>query len=466
LGNKLANLDISGSESLKEIIDKLAEKVKTLQPGEWILGGRWDQTLWEDKSFPVHDELSKVSPNNPVYLTRVDGNSAFVNKKALEVGGITNDTPDPDGGVIHRKANGEATGVLINKAMNIVKKHFPEENYETKRKKFFMAVEKCNSEGLTGIHEAGASTKEIALYKELIDKGDLDIRIYAMFGEQEVPVLDVDLVPYFKKNRIEEYGDHFLSVKSIKLFFDGALGSRGAAFFDDYTDDPGNKGLLRISPEYITKVSRAALEANMGVNTHCIGVRGNRLCLDAYEIALKDYPAKDHRFRIEHSQIVRLEDIEKFTSLGIIPAMQPTHCTSDMRFIEDRIGINRAKLSYAWRSFIDAGHKIPCGSDFPVENVNPLLGIYAAVTRQDLNGSPSDGWNSDQRMTIEEAIKGFTIWAAYGAWQENVLGSVEPGKLADLTILDKDILSVNPKDILNTNVVYTIVAGKIVYSLR
>ncbi|MFC2121956.1 amidohydrolase, partial [Bacteroidota bacterium] len=466
LGNKLANLDISGSESFKDIVDKVAEKVKTLKPGEWILGGRWDQTLWEDKSFPIHDELSKVSPDNPVYLTRVDGNSAFVNKKALEIGGITNDTPDPDGGVIHRKANGEATGVLINKAMNIVKKHFPEENYETMKKKFFMAVGKCNSEGLTGIHEAGASTKEIALYKELIDNGDLDIRIYAMFGEQEVPVLDVDLVPYFKKNRIEEYGDHFLSVKSIKLFFDGALGSRGAAFFDDYTDDPGNKGLLRISPEYITKVSKAALEANMGVNTHCIGVRGNRLCLDAYEIALKDYPGKDHRFRIEHSQIVRQEDIEKFTALGVIPAMQPTHCTSDMRFIEDRIGKERAKLSYAWRSFIDAGHKIPCGSDFPVENVNPLLGIYAAVTRQDLNGYPSGGWNSDQRMTMEEAIKGFTIWAAYGAWQENVLGSVEPGKLADLTILDKDILSIDPKDILNTNVVYTIVAGKIVYSLK
>jgi len=464
LGNELANLNITGSESFQEIIDKVGKKVKIVEPGEWIIGGRWDQTLWDEKSFPVHDKLSEVSPNNPVYLSRVDGNSAFVNAKALELGGITMDTPDPIGGKIIREKNGQPSGVLVNRAMNFVKDKFPKDTGETLIAKFKLAQEKCNSEGLTGIHEAGVGIKEIEMYKELIDNGEMDLRMYAMLGEQEVPVLDVDLVPYFKKNRIEGYGDHMLAVKSIKLFFDGALGSRGAAFYEDYIDDPGNIGLLRITPEYITKVSTAALEANMGVNTHCIGIRGNRMCLDAYEIALKDYPGKDHRFRIEHSQILREEDLDKFTELVVIPAMQPTHCTSDMRFIADRVGEERSKLSYAWRSFIDAGHKIPCGSDFPVEAVNPLLGIYAAVTRQDPNGNPEGGWHPEQKMSIEEAIKGFTIWAAYGAWQEDVLGSIETGKLADLTILDKDILTIEPSEILNTKVEYTILNGRIVYS--
>jgi predicted amidohydrolase YtcJ len=289
------------------------------------------------------------------------------------------------------------------------------------------------------------------------------MRVYAMLGEQEIPVLEGDLFEYFSKHRLENYGDHFLSVRSIKLFFDGALGSRGAAFFEPYEDDPGNTGLLRITPEYITDVTRAALRADMGVCTHCIGIRGNRLCLESYGTALEENPKQDHRLRIEHAQIVRDEDIEMFKDLGVIPAMQPTHCTSDMPFVEDRVGSKRAEGAYAWRSFLDAGMVIPCGSDFPVESNNPLLGIYAAVTRQDVEGYPEDGWFPEQRMTREEAVKGFTIWAAYGAFQEDILGSIEVGKLADFTILDKDILSIEPKEILTTDVLYTIVGGKIVY---
>jgi predicted amidohydrolase YtcJ len=252
-------------------------------------------------------------------------------------------------------------------------------------------------------------------------------------------------------------------VRSIKLFFDGALGSRGAAFFEPYADDPTNSGLLRITPDYIYTVSKAALEADMGVNTHCIGIRGNSLCLDAYERALKENPKEDHRFRIEHAQIVRPGDVERFISLGVIPAMQPTHCTSDMTFVEERVGADRAEGAYAWRWFIEGGLPIPCGSDFPVESTNPLLGIYAAVTRQDPSGWPEGGWHPTQRMTIQEAIRGFTIWAAYGAFQEDVLGSIQVGKYADFTILDKDILESDPKEILATVAVCTIVAGKIRY---
>jgi predicted amidohydrolase YtcJ len=297
----------------------------------------------------------------------------------------------------------------------------------------------------------------------VIESYDLYVGVFAMVGVEAVLPQVMDLLEYFRENRIDEYGDYLLSVKSIKLFFDGALGSRGAAFFEPYADDPSNSGLLRIPTDYIYAVSKAALEADMGVNTHCIGIRGNSLCLDAYERALKENPKEDHRFRIEHAQIVRPEDVERFASLGVIPAMQPTHCTSDMYFVVDRVGDKRAQGAYAWRWFIDAGLKIPCGSDFPVESTNPLLGIYAAVTRQDTAGWPEGGWYPSQRMTIEEAIKGFTIWAAYGAFQEDVLGSIEAGKYADFTVLDKDILQSAPKEILTARPVYTIVAGKIRY---
>lgn len=463
LGEQLANLDINGTESYEEIIELVAARVKTLQPGEWIVGGRWNQNEWPVREFPHHEALSRVSPDNPVYLTRVDGNSAFANKKAMDLAGITRDTPDPAGGKFIKGADGEPTGVLINQAMNFIKRILPPNTPEQKEAKFKMAVQACIEAGLTGIHEAGIGPSEIELYKGLIDRDELDIRLYAMLGEQEKPVLDVDLVSYFSEHRLPEYGNHMLSVRSIKLFFDGALGSRGAAFFEPYTDDPGNTGLLRVTPEYIVKVTKAALEVGMGVNTHCIGTRGTRLCIDSYEEALKAVPVADHRLRVEHAQIVRREDVEKFKALNIIPSMQPTHATSDMGFVADRVGEERTEGAYAWRWFRDAGLTIPMGSDFPVESVNPLYGIYSAVTRQDHNGLPPGGWHPEHRLTMEEAIRGFTIWAAHAAYQDEVLGSIETGKLADFTILDKNILEIDPIEIPGTKVLYTIVAGRIRY---
>ena len=466
LGDELTTLNVTGTTSYQEIIDRVAARVQTSEPGEWIVGGRWDQNDWEDRSFPVHIPLSEVSPDNPVYLNRIDGNAAFANQRALEIAGITKDTHDPVGGFIIRDENGEPTGVLVNRAMNLVSDHIPADSDEQFKQKFLRAVRSCLSVGLTGVHEAGIGSKHINLYKNLIDRSQLNMRIYAMLGEEKDLPLDLDLVDYFKKNRIEEYGHHLLSVRSIKLFFDGALGSRGAAFFKPYEDDPNNSGLLRITSEYIYEISKAALEADMGVNTHCIGIRGNRLCLGAYEKALQEKPKPNHRFRIEHAQIIESQDVEKFASLGILPSMQPTHCTSDMYFVEDRIGQERAKGAYAWRWFLDAGLVIPCGSDFPVESNNPLLGIYAAITRQDPSGWPEGGWHPEQRMTIDEAIKGFTILAAYGAFQEDVLGSIEVGKYGDFTVLDKDILEIDPKEILNTKVMYTIVGGQIRYRAK
>jgi predicted amidohydrolase YtcJ len=461
LGDELTSLNVTGTKSYQEVIDAVAIRVQSTEPGEWIVGGRWDQNDWEVKAFPLHDPLSEVSPDNPIFLSRIDGNAAFVNHKALEIAGITKETPDPVGGFIIRKENGDPTGVLVNRAMNLVTDNIPPDSDEQFKQKFLKAVRSCLSVGLTSVHEAGIGPQHIQLYRNLIDNNQLNIRVYAMLGEEKDLPMDIDLAAYFKKHRIQEYGHHMLAVRSIKLYFDGALGSRGAAFFKPYEDDPENTGLLRITPEYIYEISKAALEANMGVNTHCIGIRGNRLCLEAYEKALQENPKPDHRFRIEHAQIIEPQDVEKFVSLGIIPAMQPTHCTSDMYFVEDRVGAERAKGAYAWRWFIDAGLVIPCGSDFPVESNNPLLGIYAAVTRQDPEGWPEGGWFSEQRMTIKEAIKGFTIWAAYSSFQENVLGSIEVDKYADLTVLDKDILEIDPKEILTTKTVYTIVGGQI-----
>jgi predicted amidohydrolase YtcJ len=461
LGEQLFNLDITGVTGYDQIVRKVAERVKSVKPGEWIIGGRWDQNDWPEKTFPHHKELSRVSPNNPVYLRRIDGNSALVNQKALNIAGITADTPDPFGGKIHRDIQGNPTGVLINRAMNAVKKHIPKDSelmHETKLKR---AVQSCLAVGLTGIHEAGVGPREISLYKRLIDKRELDIRIYAMLGEQEIPELSGDLAAYFRKHKLENYGNYFLAVCSIKLYFDGALGSRGAAFYRPYNDDPGNKGLLRITPGYITQVSRAALQTGMGVNTHCIGIRGNRLCLEAYEKAFNEFPVKNHRFRIEHAQVVRKEDVSLFKKLGVIPAMQPTHCTSDMGFVKARIGEKRAQGAYAWRWFCDSKLVIPMGSDFPVESNNPLFGIYALLTRQDHHGRPEKGWYPDQRLTLREAIKGFTIWAAYAAFQDHVLGSIETGKLADFTILDRDIMKITAREILDTKVLFTIIGGKI-----
>lgn len=459
-GAALENLDLTGTTSYQQIVDIVATKVKTVNPGEWIQGRGWDQNDWDVKEFPTHDDLSRVSPDNPVFLTRVCGHAVIVNEKAMEIAGLSASSQEPPGGKIFRKANGEPTGVLIDEAEYSVKSKIPKMSGRKLKEIIENASKSCLSVGLTGMHDAWIPVSQIKVYKELIDEGRLGIRIYAMLADPDTG----EITGYLQRHKIENYGNNFLKIRSVKLFTDGALGSRGAAFFEPYEDDPENTGLLMTTSEHIYEVAKAALAVGMGVNTHCIGIRGNHMCLAAYEKALKENPKKDHRFRIEHAQIVRDEEIKKFASLNIIPSMQPIHCTSDMPFVEDRIGRKRAEGAYAWRSFIDAGLIIPCGSDFPVESNNPMLGIYAAITRQDTKGLPEGGWFPEQRMTIEEAIKGFTIWAAYAAFQEDILGSVEVDKLADFTILDKDILEIEPREIITAKPVYTIVGGKIRYS--
>jgi len=458
------SFSVRGSKSWQEVIDKVAEKVKTLQPGEWIIGGGWYQDEWEDNTIPVHDGLSAVSPDNPVFLYRRGGNSAFVNAKALEIAGITKDTPDPYGGKIGRKPDGKPSGFLVNMGNNMVKKHFPkpEKPPEWYEKIFKNAAKKCNAAGLTGWHDAGLEPLYLEAYKRLVDKDELTIRVNAMLQNPRKG----DLEKYFAKHRILNYGGRdMLQIRSVKMFFDGALGSRGAALHKPYDDDPENTGVYEVPPEHVYEVSVAALKTGMQVCSHSIGPRANHELLNEYERALKKVPVKDHRFRSEHAEIITPSDVKRFAQLGVIPSVQPVHHTSDMEFLPYRLGNERCKtMASPWRSLIDEGCILPCGSDFAIYSHNPLTGIYAAVTRKNEDGTPENGYYEEQCLTREEAIKGYTIWPAYAAFLENKTGSIEKGKYADITVFDKDILTIDPEELLKTQVIYTIVAGKIVYA--
>lgn len=459
-GTSLTELDFRGTTSFSQIVDMVAEKAKKTRPGEWITGNSWDQNDWENVKLPSHETLSQAVPDKPVWLTRVDGHAAIANRKALEIAGITNQTKNPEGGEIIRDSSGKATGVFVDNAMFLVSQYIPDPSSEQIREALAQAARKCCAAGLTEVHDAGVSPTIIEHYKYLIDNNELVIRINAMLH----PPGSDDIAGYMKDHKLVGYGNNFLTVRSMKLFMDGALGSSGAALFKPYSDRPGYSGLLTTTYEQVLQISRAALETGFQVCTHAIGDRGNRLVLDAYEQALKERPTNDHRFRIEHAQVVTLEDIPRFAALGILPSMQPTHATSDMYWAEDRVGPERIKGAYAWQKFLRNGCIIPCGSDFPVEEINPMLGFYAAITRKDPKGWPEGGWYPEECMTREQVLRGFTIWAAYAAFQENILGSIEPGKLADMVVLSKDILTVAPEEILSTVPLYTIIGGKIQYS--
>ena len=458
-GKSLEHIDLVGTKSYQEVIDLVKEKVKSVESGEWIHGRGWDQNDWDIKEFPSHQALSNITPNNPVMLSRVDGHAILVNLKAMEMAEINKSTSDPVGGKIIRDSNGLPSGIFIDNAEKLITNHVPKYSTEEIRSIIQNAANSCVEFGLTGVGDAGIPISRIDDYKYLIDNNKMPIRINAMLTD----TVFSDMKGFFQKYKIDSCGNDFLRVKSVKLYADGALGSRGAALLEQYSDDPGNSGLIVTDNTHMLEICKAALESDFQVCAHAIGDKGIRTMLDVYEEALRENPKTDHRFRIEHSQIVNLDDVSRYADLGVIPAMQPTHAVSDMPWTEDRIGPDRVKGAYAFRSFLNEGIIIPCGSDFPIETNNPLIGIYHAVTRQDEHGNPKGGWLPEQKMTIVEAIKGYTIWAAYAAFQEDILGSIEVGKYADFTILDQDILTIEPSEILNTKPIYTIVGGKIKY---
>lgn len=467
LGNKLQRVDLVGSKSYDEVVSRVKAWSKDVKPGAWIQGRGWDQNLWPTKQFPTHEALSRAFPNNPVVLTRIDGHAVLANAKAMELARVTAATADPSGGRIVKLPSGAPSGVFVDNANDLIERAIPAASRADDRKAILAAIAEANKMGLTGIHDAGESAETIGIFEELAKAGNYSLRNYVMLSDPGEPGSPAALSnPYIQRGPQSALYDGHLWIRAIKLYADGALGSRGAALLAPYSDEPSNSGLLLSKPEHIEAWAETALRRGFQVNVHAIGDRGNRIVLDAFEAALKKVPKADHRFRIEHAQVISPQDIPRFAMLGVIPSMQATHQTSDMRWAQDRVGPQRIRGAYAWRSLLNTGVIVPNGTDFPVEQVNPLLTFHAAVTRQDPSNLPARGWYPDQKMTREEALQSMTIWPAYAGFQESILGSLTPGKYADFVILDRDIMRVPDSEILGTRVVSTWIGGKRVYEAK
>jgi len=446
-----------GTQSLDEALERIQSYAGQYPDLPWVVGRGWNQVLWE-QDFPTAADLDRIIPDRPVYLTRVDGHAAWVNTAALQAGGITAETPDPTGGAILRDQNGEATGILIDRAMYPVRSLIPEPTEDEQRLALELALEEMRTVGLTGAHDAGTSVAHYRMYKEFADNGTLTARIYAMIsGSGEVfDELAAD-------GPVIGYADDLLHMRSVKIYSDGALGSRGAALLEDYSDDPGNRGLLFYTEDEFTSMIEKVSTRGFQAGVHAIGDRGNRIILNAFERVRDQYGDQGLRHRIEHSQVVSPPDIPRFAELDIIPSMQPTHATSDMNMAEDRLGLIRILGAYAWRTFLDQGSVIAAGSDFPVELSNPFHGLYSAVTRTDQRGNPEGGWYPRQSLTREEALHGFTIGAAYAGHLEHVTGTLESGKWADFIVLDRDYFTIPESEIWQIQVLETWVGGRKVF---
>jgi predicted amidohydrolase YtcJ len=460
LGVELRQVDLRGTTSLDEVIARVVAKAATVPKGVPVIGRGWDQNDWSDTRLPVHTALSAATPDHPVVLTRVDGHAAFANAVAMAKAGITAATKDPEGGRILRDASGAATGVFVDNAEQLLEPATRGGEAMNPRTVLRAAVAEANRWGLTGVHEMGVSRDVVGTYEQAAQAGELTLRAYVLLsGDSSTVSWGMARGP-----QSALFGGR-LWVRAIKLYGDGALGSRGAALLDPYADDAQNTGLLVQQPAYIRGVAERALRSGWQIATHAIGDRANRLVLDAYDAALKSVPTADHRFRIEHAQIIHHDDIPRFVTLGVIPSMQASHQTSDMYWAGNRLGNERLRGAYAWRSLLATGAIVPNGSDFPVELVNPLISFHAAIARQDGDDYPAGGWFPEQRMTRDEALRSMTIWPARAAFQERELGSLSVGKYADFVLLDQDIMRVAPELILRTRVLQTWVNGTKVYEV-
>jgi len=458
LGQALRLVDLTGTTSYDEVIARVAERAKTAKPGEWIRGRGWDQNDWAVTEFPTHDALSRAVPDNPVYLTRVDGHAVLVNAAAMRAANLTAASQDPSGGRIIRDAAGSPTGVLVDRATGYMGRVIPADSRDEMKAATLTAIAEANRWGLTGVHDAGESEEVIAVFEELARAGQYDLRNYVMVRADEAA-----LDRLMARGPRTALHDGRIWVRAIKISADGALGSRGAALLEDYSDEPGNRGLVTADSGYMRRVAAKALRSGFQVNIHAIGDRANRTVLDIYADALTEVPTADHRFRIEHAQILSYQDIPRFADLGVIPSMQGSHQTSDMYWVPNRIGWNRSQGTYAWRSLLNTGAVIPNGSDTPVESANPLISFHAFVTRQDARGYPAGGWFPAEKTTRQEALLSMTLWPAYAAFMEDVSGSLTPGKYADFVVLDQDIMTVAEERILDTKVEMTVLGGKQVY---
>jgi predicted amidohydrolase YtcJ len=446
LGRSLSTVSLVGVGTEADAVKKVQAAPAAAFQGEWLMGRGWDQNDWPGQQFPTRASLDAVLPETPVFLKRIDGHAVWVNSAALKRAGITAKTPDPDGGRIVRDAKGEPTGVLIDNAIDLMDVKIPPPSDEVLRQRLKAALETCARLGLTQVHDAGIDRRTFKLLQQWDMLGVLPVRLYAMADGQG--------------GEAEEWLGHgtfkgrLLELRAVKLYVDGALGSRGAALHAPYADEPGSKGLLLLSPEAFAHKAKAFSERGFQVAVHAIGDRANTLALDV--LSTLD-PALRHR--IEHAQVLRQEDVERFAKGGVIASFQPTHATSDMPWAEQRLGVERVRFAYAWRSLLDSGAHVAFGSDFPVEDPNPMLGLYAARTRQDLAGQPPGGWLPEQRVSGEEALAGFTSGAAYAAFAEDHRGQLREGFDADLLVLPVDPVSGEPKSVAAMKVLITVVNG-------
>ncbi len=449
----------------EEILKLVAEACSKAKPGEWIVGRGWINNLWEDPSFPTKEDLDRVSPDNPVYLKRACGHASWANSLAFRLAGITEDTEDPVGGEIMRKADGSILGVVTDQVQERFDTVIPEYTTEDFKKIALLAEQEFLSCGLTTVHDAGTAEEWLEAWEDLYREKKLHIRIYAMMrvvGRPDFEKLLRVSKEYFRYGlRIGMFDNH-LTARSYKISLDGSLGARSAWLLEDYSDCPGHKGNGKWTDEQLYQVLYEARRAGFQIMCHAIGDGANRQCLDVYERLLKEIPDSDHRLRSEHAQIVAEEDIPRFKELGVIPTFQAVFIRTDKAVADDRLG-ERIKGAYAWRRFMDQGCIIPGGTDSPVESCNPFLSMYCAVTRKDENGNPEGGWYKDQAMTREEALRSYTTWGAYAGFEEKLKGSIETGKLADFVIIDRDFMTCPEDEIKDIRVLTTAVGGEIVY---
>ena len=461
IGQQQMSVNLVGTQSYAQIVDKIAAAVRSAKPGEWVIGRGWHEGKWTDTStltvrgFPTHHALSAISPANPVYLTRADGHAVFANAKAMELMRIGKDTEPPSGGEVIKDKDGIPTGIFVDRAQGLIK--VPPPTAEQQRRALALAMAECLRKGITSFDDAGVGLDAVALYKDVAKSGGLNLRLYVMLS-------GLENVKKFAKPEVG-LASGFLTVRAVKLVADGALGSRGAALLEPYLDDPGNSGFFTTPPEEILETARFCLKNGFQLNVHAIGDRANRMVLDQFEKAFSEFPnVKDPRFRDEHSQILDEKDIPRFAKLGVIASMQGIHATSDLPWASARLGPARvAEGAYVWQKLLKSGAKIINGTDAPVEDVDPIKSYYATVTRQDESGRPPGGFSPDQKLSREQALRSYTLDAAYGSFVEKDLGSIETGKLADFTVLSKDILRVPDTEILKAAVLYTIVDGKVRY---
>ncbi len=473
LGYNEMNLDLINTTSYQEIVDAVAERVKTAEPGEWITGRGWHQSKWDEmpeetvKGFQTPDLLSSVSPDNPVYLRHASGHAGFANAKAMEISGLKLlpqegiDEFEVEGGEVIRDDLGRPTGVFNERAQTLITRQIPESTPETDRKAFELAVAACQRDGITGFHDAGIGREAIALFEQMKAEGKMNVRLYTMLTGWDKELLQ----EWYERGPLVD-PDHLLTIRSVKLNCDGALGSRGAWLLESYSDRPGHFGHETLPMDFVKETALNGLQYGFQVCSHAIGDRANREILDRYEAAFKELPelTNDHRYRIEHAQHLHPEDIPRFAELGVIPAMQAVHLSSDRPWAIDRLGEKRIKEgAYMWQSLLESGIPIVNGTDVPVEPLNPIPSFYASVTRKTLKGTPDGGYEPKERMTRDQALKSYTLDAAYGAFEEEIKGSITPGKLADFTIYNQDLMTVPEEDILRTEVVMTIFDGRIVY---